>query len=130
MPSSGDRKIAITVLLSPVHSIPSNPACATPAFRQHGNVGHNNAGATFTRDTTRSWNPDSLYQAAVLHASPERPTYDPDRAADLLSAFVERFPADTRRSDAAARLALVNEIRALRAELRAFKAIDLARPPR
>lgn len=106
-------------------------ACATPAFRQHVSVGHDDdAGATFTRDTTRSWNPDSLYQAAVLHASPERTTYDPDRAADLLSAFVERFPADTRRSDAAARLALVNEIRALRAELRAFKAIDLARPPR
>ncbi len=31
MPSIGDRKIAMTVLLSPVHWMPSNPAWATPA---------------------------------------------------------------------------------------------------
>lgn len=73
---------------------------------------------------------DTLYRAALLHASPHRPTYDPDRAAELLSAFIERFPLDSRRSDAADRLALVNEVRSLRAELRGVKAIDLARPPR
>src|SRR3546814_6634564 len=31
MPSRGDRKMAMTVLLSPAHWMPSNPACATPA---------------------------------------------------------------------------------------------------
>lgn len=73
---------------------------------------------------------DALYRTALLHASPGRPTYDPDRAAELLAAFIERFPMDPRRPDAGERLALVNEIRSLRAELRALKAIDLARPPR
>lgn len=73
---------------------------------------------------------DALYHAALVHASPDQPTYDPDRAAELLASFIERFPSDSRRDDASARLALVNEVRALRAELRALKAIDLARPPR
>lgn len=74
--------------------------------------------------------PDALYRSALLHASPDRPAYDPDRAAELLATFIERFPADARRGEAADRLALLNEIRALRGELRALKAIDLARPPR
>lgn len=74
--------------------------------------------------------PDALYQSALLYSSPDRPAYDPDRAAELLSAFIERFPADARRGEAADRLALLNEVRALQAELRALKAIDLARPPR
>jgi hypothetical protein len=73
---------------------------------------------------------DALYRTAALHSSPHRPTYDPDRAAELLSAFIERFPLDPRRPEAADRLALVNEVRLLRAELRDLKAIDLARPPR
>ena len=120
------RALMITLSLGALTS-----ACAAPSVQQHARVGHDPISATiFARDTTRSWHPDALYEAAMLHASPEGTSYDPDRAADLLSAFIERFPADTRRSDAAARLALVNEIRALRAELRAFKAIDLARPPR
>ena len=74
--------------------------------------------------------PDALYHAALLHASPDRPIYDPDRAAELFATFIERFPRDARHGEAAERLALLNEIRALRAELRALKAIDLARPPR
>lgn len=72
---------------------------------------------------------DALYRAALLHASPNRPGYDADRAAELLASFIEQFPSDRRRDDVADRLALVNEVRALRAELRALKAIDLARPP-
>jgi hypothetical protein len=83
-----------------------------------------------TRTSSPSPAADTLYHAALLHASPDKSTYDPDRAAELLTAFIERFPSDRRRGDAAARLALVNEVRALRAELRALKAIDLARPPR
>src|SRR3546814_8858956 len=31
MPSSGERKMAMTVLFSPAHWMPSNPAWATPA---------------------------------------------------------------------------------------------------
>jgi hypothetical protein len=85
------------------------------------------AGARTSRPASES---DALFHAALSHASPDRPTYDPDRAADLLATFIERFPDDARRGDAADRLALLNEIRALRAELRALKAIDLARPPR
>jgi hypothetical protein len=105
-------------------------ACATSAFQGHGTVGHEDAAAVFARDTALSWNPDALYSAAKLHASPDRSTYDPDRAAELLATFIERFPTDPRRRDASDRLALVNEVRSLRAELRALKAIDLARPPR
>ena len=86
--------------------------------------------ATATRASSPSGDADAMYQAALLHASPDQPAYDPDRAAHLLGEFIERFPSDRRRDDAAGRLALVNEVRALRAELRALKAIDLARPPR
>ncbi len=73
---------------------------------------------------------DATYHAALLHASPNKPGYDPDRAAELLASFIEQFPSDRRRDDVADRLALVNDVRALRAELRALKAVDLARPPR
>lgn len=106
-------------------------ACATSAFQRQVAVGrYEDAAVAFARDTSLSWNPDALYAAAMLHASPDLPTYDPDRAANLLSAFIERFSSDPRRRDASERLALVNEVRTLRAELRALKAIDLARPPR
>lgn len=105
-------------------------ACATSAVQQHVAPGRSeDATAVGARDATLSWDPDALYEAAAFHASPGRPTYDPDRAAELLSVFIERFPSDARRRDASERLALVNEVRALRAELRALKAIDLARPP-
>jgi hypothetical protein len=86
--------------------------------------------ATVTRASSAPDNADALYHAALLPASPDQPAYDPDRAAHLLAEFIERFPSDRRRHDAAGRLALLNEVRALRAELRALKAIDLARPPR
>ena len=106
-------------------------ACAAPAVRPNLPVGAAaDANALLARDTSLSWNSDVLYQAAVLHASPGHPAYDPDRAAELLTAFGERFPTDPRRREASERLALVNEVRSLRAELRALKAIDLARPPR
>jgi hypothetical protein len=85
------------------------------------------AGARAPRPASEA---DAQYQAALVHASPDLPAYDPDRAAELLAAFIDRFPADARRGEAADRLALLNEVRALRAELRALKAIDLARPPR
>ena len=85
--------------------------------------------ATLT-DSALFRNPDALYHAAMLHAAADRPAFDPDRAATLLAAFVERFPNDPRVRDASDRLALVNEVQSLRAELRALKAIDLARPPR
>ena len=81
-------------------------------------------------DSTSPPNADALYGAAVLHASPDRGSWDPDRAARLFVLFLEQYPADPRRAEATDRLALVNEVRALRAELRALKAIDLARPPR
>lgn len=73
---------------------------------------------------------DASHAAAMLHALPDRDTYDPERAAELLQAFLDRFPTDRRAADVRDRLALVSEIVALRAELRALKAIDLARRPR
>lgn len=73
---------------------------------------------------------DALHAAAMQHAAPERATYDPARAAELLQLFLDRFPTDPRISFARERLALVSEIAALRAELHALKAIDLQRPPR
>ena len=121
------RPLAIGICLG----VASTAACATSALEHHVTVRTTeDAGAAVARHTALSWNPDTLYQAALLHATPGRPTYDPDRAAELLSAFLGRFPADPRRRDASDRLALVNEVRLLRAELRALKEIDLARPPR
>lgn len=121
------RLLAIGICLGVV----SATACATSALEQRVRIpGAEVVGATLARDTALSWNPDALFQAALLHAAPSRPTYDPDRAAELLSAFVERFPTDPRRREASDRLALVNEVRLLRAELRALREIDLARLPR
>lgn len=71
-----------------------------------------------------------LYADAMLHVSPERDGYDPERGAALLQLFVDRYPADARRPEALRQLVLVQEIVALRAELRALKDIDLARRPR
>ena len=73
---------------------------------------------------------DALHADAMRYASPERDVYDPEKGAALLQLFVDRFPADGRREDALRQLALVKEIVALRAELRALKAIDLGRAPR
>jgi hypothetical protein len=82
------------------------------------------------RNATAVQEADGSYAAALRHASPDSAGYDPDRAAQLLTTFIDRFPTDRRRAEAADRLALLNEIRALRHELQALKAIDLGRPPR
>ncbi|MGH7637487.1 MAG: hypothetical protein ACREOK_07530 [Gemmatimonadaceae bacterium] len=79
---------------------------------------------------TKDGEADALHAEAVLYASPERDAFDPERGAALLQLFVDRYPADVRRPDALRQLALVKEIVALRAELRALKAIDLGRSPR
>jgi hypothetical protein len=106
-------------------------ACATSnAARHEAVISLAEPAPGLGRDTTMPWHPDTLYEAALLHAVPGRATFNPDRSADLLAAFIERFPSDSRRRDATDRLALLNEVRSLRAELRAVKAIDLARPPR
>ena len=73
---------------------------------------------------------DALHADAMRYVSPEGDLYDPERAAELLQQFLERFPRDGRAAPVRQRLALVSEIVALRAELRALKAIDLGRSPR
>jgi hypothetical protein len=72
--------------------------------------------------------PEALFQGALLFGTPERPTYDPERAVALLEAFVQRYPRHRQRGSAEARLALLRDVVALRQELRQLKAIDLSRP--
>lgn len=73
---------------------------------------------------------DALHADATRYASPEQDAYDPERGTALLQLFVDRYPGDARRPEALRHLALMKEIVALRAELRALKAIDLGRSPR
>ena len=87
------------------------------------------AGTHPSTSFARDGEADALHADAVLYASPERDDFDPERGAALLELFVDRYPADVRRGEALRQLALVKEIVALRAELRALKAIDLGRSP-
>jgi hypothetical protein len=104
--------------------------CASSRFDRHLRAQEwESAAAAFAGDSALLRDRDALLRAAALHAVPERPTYDPDRAAVLLETFIAQFGDDPRRDDATARLALLNEIRALRRELQALKEIDFRTRP-
>jgi hypothetical protein len=101
-------------------------ACATSRFDRHVSGGQWTAAAeAFANDSTLLGDPQALYHAGMLHSIPGRDTYDVDRAGQLLELLLNRFPGTRYRDAAIERLALVNEIRALRAELQSLKEIDL-----
>ena len=101
-------------------------ACATPGAPRIDGLaapGQQHPDSVLARDEA------ALYRAALAHASPGSASYDVERAIALLETHIGRYPASRHRADAAARLALLHEIRALRLELQELKDIDLGRRP-
>ena len=110
-------------------------ACATTTqFDRYLNEGRwTDAGRVFSADSSLLNSDDAMYAAGVLYGSPERPTFDPAIASDVLRRLISRFPDSKHRADAAARLALLDQIirarrdaedrqRALAAEIEALTA--------
>jgi len=87
-------------------------ACATTTqFDRYIDEGRwADAARTFSADSALFNNDEELYKAGVLYGSPERPTFDPAIASDLLRRLIARFPQSKYRGDAASRLALLDQI--------------------
>jgi len=68
------------------------------------------AARVFSADSSLLNNDRALYAAGVLYGSPERPTYDPAIASDLLRRLISRFPESKYRGDASSRLALLDQV--------------------
>lgn len=100
--------------------------CATSPFRSHV-AAHRwaDAARAFAADSTLLHDPDALYAAAQLFGTPGRPTWDPERAGELLRQLIANHPRSDRARDAAALLPLLDQVVALRGELRRLKDIDL-----
>ncbi len=105
--------------------------CATAPFHRHLAARQWTAAAdAFSTDASLMDDADALYGAGVLFGTPDRVTYHPERAADVLQMLLVRFPTTRHRAAAQDRLALLTEIGALRLELERLKEIDLLPPPR
>lgn len=68
------------------------------------------AARAFSADSSLLNDDRALYAAGVLYGSPERPTYDPAIASDVLRRLISRFPQSKYRNDAASRLALLDQV--------------------
>lgn len=85
---------------------------------------HEEALATFARDTSLHTDEEPLFRVGLLRATPGRPFYDPDRARQLLNRLVEVHPDTDFRPYAEGLLSLLDRVEettsrveALRAEL-------------
>jgi len=72
------------------------------------------AARAFQSDSALINDEGALYKAGILYSTPARPTYDPQRAAQLFQRLLDRFPATRYRRDAVDRLAMVNALLASR----------------
>ena len=101
-------------------------ACTTSRFQAHV-AGERwlDAAEAFTADSALWRDPEVLFAAGLLFATPGRPTYDPERARDLLGRLAADHPGSARSREAAALLPLLDHVVALRAELRLLREIDL-----
>jgi predicted RNase H-like nuclease (RuvC/YqgF family) len=68
------------------------------------------AARAFSADSSLLNDDRALYSAGVLYGSPDRPTFDPAIATDMLRRLVSRFPQSKYRNDATDRLALLDQI--------------------
>lgn len=100
--------------------------CATSRFQAHVEHGRwTEAADTFAADTSLHANPDALFAAGLLFGTPGRPTYDPERARGLLRRLVADHPRSAQAREAAVLIPLLDQVLALREELRQLKEIDL-----
>jgi hypothetical protein len=72
------------------------------------------AARVFQSDSALINDEHALYEAGILYSSPARPTYDPQRAAQLFHRLLDRFPNSEYRGDVTDRLAMVNALLATR----------------
>jgi len=68
------------------------------------------AAREFSGDSLLQNNEEAIYQAAILHGTPDRPTYDPTRARGLFQRLLVKFPGTKHRDDAAARMMLLDDL--------------------
>lgn len=87
-------------------------ACARPSQfdRYLANQQWSDAALEFATDTALRHDERALYRAGILFGTPGRPTYDPPKARELLTALLSRYPASPYHDDANARLLLLDEI--------------------
>ena len=74
------------------------------------------AARAFSADSSLLNDDRALYAAGVLYGSPERPTFDPAIASDVLRRLISRFPQSKYRNDAASRLALLDQVISARSD--------------
>ena len=68
------------------------------------------AAREFSNDSLLQNDEEAIYQAAILHGTPDRPTYDPTRARGLFQRLLMKFPGTKHRDDAAARMMLLDDV--------------------
>jgi hypothetical protein len=68
------------------------------------------AAREFSTDSLLQNDEEAIYQAAVLHGTPDRPTYDATRARGLFQTLLTKFPGTKHRDDAAARMMLLDDL--------------------
>jgi len=68
------------------------------------------AAREFSSDSLLQNDEEAIYQAAILHGTPDRPTYDPTRARGLFQGLLTKFPGTKHRDDAAARMMLLDDV--------------------
>jgi hypothetical protein len=88
-------------------------ACVRPAtqFDRYMAAGQwVDAAREFSNDSLLQNDEEAIYQAAVLHGTPDRPTYDPTRARGLFQGLLTKFPGTKHRDDAAARMMLLDDV--------------------
>jgi hypothetical protein len=86
-------------------------ACASSQFDRALDAHRwSEAASAFDADSSLLHDESALYRAAVLHAVPGRPTYDPLRASQLFQRLLQLYPQTSTRADAVARLSLLYEI--------------------
>ena len=100
------RAVAVTITLVVA-------ACAHPPtqFDRYMASGQwVDAARAFSSDSLLQNNEEKIYEAAILHGTPDRPTYDPTRARGLFQRLLMMFPGTKHRDDAAARMMLLDDI--------------------
>lgn len=102
--------LALSVLVS---------ACGSSSFHRHFEAGrYERAARAYAADSTLAKDDRALFRAAQIHAHPEVSAYDPDRAAEQLRRLLRRSPESEHAPSAGRLLAVVEQVRDLRALVR------------
>lgn len=86
-------------------------ACATSSFQKNlDNHDWLAASEEFLKDTSLKNDEEALYQAARLHGSPARETFNPKLARSLYERLIWRFPASSKVPVSKDQIALLDEL--------------------